>query len=183
MNPVIFRSGAYFAGVIERNPIMPSTRVLDMGSGCGIMGIIAARQGAHVVAVDINAKAVGCTRINAILNGVDQRVDARHGDLFEPLCDERFDLVLFNPPYFRGDPRPGFEQSWRSKDVAERFAAGLCRHLNSGGTALLALSTHGDSAGFLQAFDQNDYDRIVIARRRMLGETFSVYQFTPRDCK
>jgi release factor glutamine methyltransferase len=183
MNPVIFRSGAYFASVLERNPILPSTRVLDMGAGCGIAGIIAARQGARVVAVDINAEAVRCTRINTLLNDVEQRVEVRHGDLFGPLCDERFDLVLFNPPYFRGKPRPGFDQSWRSNDVVERFAANLRRHLNPGARALLALSTHGDSTGFLRAFDQNGYDQTVIARRRMLGETFSIYRFTPRDGK
>lgn len=183
MNPAIFRSGAYFARVIERNPVRQSTRVLDMGTGCGIVGIIAARQGAHVVAVDINAEAVRCARINAILNGVDRRIDARHGDLFEPLYDERFDLVLFNPPYFRGNPRPGFEQSWRSNDVVERFAAGLRRHLNPGGRTLLALSTHGDSADFLRTFGQNGYGHTVIASCRMLGETFSIYQFTTGEGK
>lgn len=183
MNPVIFRSGAYFASMIERNPVMPSARVLDMGTGCGLVGIIAARQDARVVAVDINAEAVRCTHINAILNGVEHRMDVRHGDLFEPLCNEQFDLVLFNPPYFRGNPRPGFEQSWRSNDVVERFAANLRRHLNPGGRALLALSTHGDSAGFLRAFDQNGYDQTVIARRHMLGETFSIHRYTPRDGK
>lgn len=182
MNPRIFRSGEFFANALRSDLIIPSSLVLDMGAGSGIAGIVAAQHNACVVAVDINPAAVRCTRINAYLNKVEQRLDVRQGDLFEPVKDERFDLVLFNPPYFRGSPQPGFDQSWRSEDVVERFAAGLRHHLKPAGSALLALSTDGDMGAFIHAFNEYGYEKTVVASRRLLAETLTVYRFRPR-CK
>jgi HemK-related putative methylase len=180
MNPRIFRSGAYFARAVQGGLIEPESQVLDMGAGSGIVGIVAARAGANVVAIDINPAAVRCTRINAMLNTVEDRVDARQGDLFEPVQGQCFEHILFNPPYFRGAPQPGFEQSWRSVDAVERFAADLGRHLAPGGSALLALSTHGDVAGFQRAFNKNGYEHTIVSSRRLLAETFLVFRFRPR---
>ncbi len=59
----------------------------------------------RVVAVDINPAAVRCAQINALLNQLEQRIEVRRGDLFAPVAGERFDLVLFNPPFLRGAPR------------------------------------------------------------------------------
>lgn len=180
MNPKLFRSGATFARAVRKDLVAPSSLVLDMGSGSGIMSIVAAQQGARVVAVDINPAAVRCTRINACLNDVDDRIDAREGDLFQAVQGQRFDSILFNPPYFRGKPQPGFDQSWRSEDVVERFADGLAHHLKPQGAALLVLSTDGDTDNFLRAFREREYIQTVVARRRLLAETFTIYRFQPR---
>ena len=180
MNPKNFRSGATFARAVRKDLVAPSSFVLDMGAGSGIMSIVAAKQGAQVVAVDINPAAVRCTRINACLNDVEDRIDARQGDLFQAVQDQRFDLILFNPPFFRGKPLAGFDQSWRSEDVVERFADGLAHHLKPQGAALMVLSTDGDTDSFLQAFQERDYGRTVVARRRLLAETFTIYRFEPR---
>jgi len=51
-------------------------RVLDVGSGSGVLATCAARLGAQVTAVDISAEAVAATRRNAVLNGVGSRVEA-----------------------------------------------------------------------------------------------------------
>ena len=61
--------------------------------------------GYHVTAVDINPDAVRCARINALQHHLETCIEVRQGDLFEPVQGERFDLVLFNPPFFRGQPR------------------------------------------------------------------------------
>ena len=180
MNPRIFRSGACFARAVQGGLIEPESHVLDMGAGSGIVSIIAALAGANVVAVDINPAAVRCTRINAMLINVEDRVDARQGDLFEAVQGQCFDRILFNPPYFRGAPQPGFEQSWRSVDVVERFAADLGRHLTPGGSAFLALSTHGDVAGFQHVFNKNGYEQTIVSSHRQLAETFLVFRFRPR---
>ncbi len=85
----------------------------------------------------INPEAVRCTRINTLLNHVDDRVHVVNGDLFAPLDGARFDVVLFNPPYLRGAPRIQFEKALFSNDVLERFAWGLADHLSPGGHALV----------------------------------------------
>ena len=72
--------------------------VLDCGSGTGILGICALKLGAgSVVAYDIDEWSTDNTRHNAVINGVDSRLQARCGDatLLDTL-DQRFDLVLAN---------------------------------------------------------------------------------------
>jgi HemK-related putative methylase len=176
-NPVLLRSGAFLASELWR--LAAGSKVLDLGSGSGACGIAAARRGCRVTAVDINPSAVRCTRINALLNNVD--LDIRQGDLFGPLESERFDMVLFNPPYYRGVPRDGLDHAWRSPDVPERFASDLADHLAPRGRALVVLSSDGDSDGFLRALDANRLAHPVVAQRDFINEVMTIYQVT-RAC-
>ena len=174
-NPVLLRSGAFLATEAARLP--HGTIVLDLGSGSGACGIAAAKRGCSVTSVDINSSAVRCTRINALLNNVD--IEICHGDLFAPVGDARFDVVLFNPPYYRGTPRDALDHAWRSPDVPERFAANLSQHLTPGGYALVVLSTDGDRDGFLRALDANGLSHDVIAQRDYLNEVMTIYRIAP----
>ncbi len=178
-NPKLFRTGELLARMLDRSLVAPGCRVLDMGTGSGVGAVAAARLGARVTAVDINPAALRCARINALLNRVEGRVEVRHGDLFAPLEGERFDLVLFNPPYFRGAPRTLLDAAWRSEDVAERFASGLADHLAPGGRALLLLSTDGDAAGFLAALAAKRFTATTRRRTERLAEALTVYEVTP----
>jgi methylase of polypeptide subunit release factors len=130
------------------------------------------------VAVDINPSAVRCARINALLNQVDDRVDVRQGNLFAPVASQRFDVVLFNPPFFRGTPRDALDQAWRSIDVIERFASELPDHLAPNGCALVVLSTNGEAEAFLRAFRANRFDLEIVAQREWLNELATVYRLT-----
>jgi HemK-related putative methylase len=177
-NPVLLRSGAYLVRQLSRLELVPpGSTVLDLGSGSGACGIAAAKRGCQVTAVDINPSAVRCTRINALLNNVE--VDVRQGDLFGPVHDDRFDVVLFNPPYYRGTPRDGLDRAWRSTDVPERFAQQLAAHLTPRGHALVVLSSDGETDLFLRAMDGYHLDRQVVARRDFVNEIMSVYQVKP----
>jgi methylase of polypeptide subunit release factors len=149
-NPKLLRTGAFFASRLSAQTVGAGARVLDLGTGSGICALFAARHAAHVVGVDINADAVRCARANAVLNALEHRIDFRHGDLFTPVADERFDLVLFNPPFMLGTPRTPREAAWRSNDLARRFAAQLADHLLPGGAALLMLSSFGDACALFE---------------------------------
>jgi HemK-related putative methylase len=177
-NPVLLRSGAFLVSELWR--LQTGSRVLDLGSGSGAGGIAAATRGCQVTAVDINPSAVRCTRINALLNAVE--LDIRQGDLFAPVAGERFDVVLFNPPYYRGVPRDGLDHAWRSTDVPERFAAALADHLTPRGHALVVLSSDGDTAAFLGALDANGLDQHVAAQRDFINEVMTIYQVVARAC-
>ena len=79
--------------------------VLDLGSGIGSVGMIAAWRlpGARVVTVEAQEESVRLARKSAAYNGLLDRYDIRHADFREPgalAADERFDLVLGSPPYF-----------------------------------------------------------------------------------
>jgi release factor glutamine methyltransferase len=106
-------------------------------------------------------------------------LDIRQGDLFAPVMGERFDVVLFNPPYYRGMPRDALDHAWRSEDVPERFATELRAHLVAGGHALVVLSSDGDQAGFLGALAAHQLEYSLAARRDFINEVMSVYQVAP----
>jgi len=79
----------------------PVDRCLDLGCGCGVQALIAARFARQVVATDISRRALDYTRFNCLLNGI-ENVECREGSLFEPVRDERFGLIICNPPFVIG---------------------------------------------------------------------------------
>jgi SAM-dependent methyltransferase len=72
--------------------------VLDLGTGCGIQALLAARHSRRVVGTDVNERALSMARFNAWLNGV-ANVELRTGSLYEPVDGEQFDLLMANPPF------------------------------------------------------------------------------------
>jgi hypothetical protein len=72
-------------------------RALDVGTGCGVLALVAARHSDRVIATDTNQRALNFAAFNAELNGV-TNVEFRQGSLFEPVAGERFDLIVCNPP-------------------------------------------------------------------------------------
>jgi len=196
LNPVVFRSGAFLARTVATSPAAApasrgrsslaapqQARALDMGTGSGVGAVFAARRGFQVVGVDLNPDAVRCARANVLLNGLEERIEIRHGDLFGPVSGERFDLVLWNPPFFRGRPASNFDLAWRATDVMERFAAGLSEVLAPGGSALVLVSTDGDAegmAGMMGALAAQGFALEVAARRHFGSEIMTVYRASRR---
>ncbi len=178
-NPVLFRTGEILAREVASSPLAEPRpgggRALDLGTGSGIGAVFAARRGFRVTAVDLNPEAVRCARLNALLHGLEDRIEVREGDLFAPVASETFDLVLFNPPFFRGSPRDGLDLAWRGTDVLERFAAGLPTALSPGGTALLALSTDGACGSLLAALKGGGFEIETAARRDFGNEVVTVH--------
>jgi release factor glutamine methyltransferase len=178
-NPKRLRSGEYFASRLDETLIAPEAEVLDLGTGSGVCAVFAAKHARRVVAVDINPAAVHCATVNALLNRLEDRIEVRHGDLFEPIAEQRFDVVIFNPPFRCGEPRNDRDRAWRSVGVAERFADRLDRHLNPSGCALLLLSTYGDASIFLTPLQRRGHRTSVLAEGRYVGERLTLYRITP----
>ena len=180
-NPKLLRTGAFFAAQLDGCALARGAAVLDMGTGSGVCALAAAASGARrVVAVDVSPAAVRCARLNALLNDLAERVDVREGDLFAPLEGERFDLVLFNPPFLIGAPEDHRDAAWRSDDAARRFAADLGAHLSPQGAALVLLSSFGDACALFEAeLRANGFRLDVFARRRFVNETLTIVRATP----
>lgn len=184
LNPKIFFSGEFLAELLRAGPAPFThpdgsgavTAVLDMGTGSGVAAVFAAAWADRVAAIDINPAAVRCTRINALIHQVEDRVEVFHGDLFEPVRGRLFDVILFNPPYFYGQAASPFEAALRSTDVLERFVAGMGDHLLANGCALLLLSSAGEEQAWLDALDQAGYRVDAIARRDLVSEVLTIYR-------
>lgn len=178
-NPTLFRTTDVLLEALAAQPVGPASAVLDVGTGSGALAVAAALRGARVVAVDVAPDAVRCARVNTLLNGVEERLEVRRGDLFAPVAGERFDLVVCNPPYYPGAPADERERPFRAGDFAPRFAAGLAGHLRAGGAALVVLSSDGDEDGFLGAFRAAALRAETVVRRHRVTEVVRVWRLTP----
>jgi HemK-related putative methylase len=179
-NPKLFRTSEVFVRVLDGRLVPQGSRVLDMGTGSGVAAVVASQWAGSVVAVDANPEAVRCARINVMLNRVEDRVDVREGDLFSALGDERFDVVLFHPPYLRGHPGGHLDRAFFAGDVITRFAPELPEHLAPGGHALVLMSSDGDEAAFERAFAASGLSGEVVARHDLGNEVVTVHRFGSR---
>jgi release factor glutamine methyltransferase len=120
-------------------------RVLELGSGLGLAAVVAARDGARVVATDVVPEAVAAIRANALLNGVE--IDARLGDCYAPVAGERFDLVCTNPPQMPTPPERERDDAAAAADnggldgwaLLDRVIDGAAEHLVPGGRLVFAI--------------------------------------------
>jgi release factor glutamine methyltransferase len=79
--------------IVERGDV-----VLDLATGSGIIALFCAEKAERVVATDINPKAIKYAKFNAILNNLEEKIEFKIGDLFEPVRGMKFDLIIFNGP-------------------------------------------------------------------------------------
>ena len=144
-------------------------RVLDLGTGAGVQALLAEDHARTVVATDRNPRAVAYTRLAAALGRV--QLDAREGDLLEPVAGEQFDLVVSNPPFVIS---PGARYTYRdagldADDVCRRLVQGLPEVLAPGGVAVLLanwLHVEGEDGDerVLSWFDGTGCDGWVVQR-------------------
>lgn len=123
----------YLARTTLRRPIRAA---LDLCSGSGVHGILAASNAERAVGVDVSGRAVNFARLNAMLNDAWNAVFIE-GDLYGPVGGERFDLILANPPFV---PAPVYQLPYRDggpsgADVLRRIVASLPDYLAQDGTA------------------------------------------------
>ncbi|MGC8816941.1 MAG: HemK2/MTQ2 family protein methyltransferase [Candidatus Hadarchaeum sp.] len=155
-------------------------RVLELGTGCGILAILAAKAGANVVATDVNPVALECARANACQNAVDDRIDFRLGDLFDPVGNERFDVIIFNPPYLPVEPREKLneplELAWDGgrdgRRVINHFLSGLPTHLRPRGRAFFVQSSLSNLAKTFQFLEANGFEFKTLKKRLFFEEIF-----------
>lgn len=101
--------------LIEKN-----SKVLDIGCGIGVLGIVAARLfNADVIMSDINERAVMLAKRNIKLNNINAVI--YHGNLYEKIKDNDFDVILSNPPQTAG------------KEICFRLIQEAKNHLKYGG--------------------------------------------------
>ena len=121
-----------------------ASAVLDLGSGIGSVGMIAAWRlpGARLVTIEAQAESVRLARKSAAYNGLTTRYDIREGD-FRDACSlgvhEHFDLVLGSPPYFplgsgiEGDHPQRVACRFEIRGNIEDYARVAAQHLAAGG--------------------------------------------------
>ena len=129
---------------VSLTKLTPRNRVataLDVGCGAGIHALLAAGHADWVIATDINPRALNFAAMNARLNGI-HNVSFAAGSFFEPVCGEKFDLIVTNPPFIIC-PRSNliFQNPGLGGDgVSELIIREAPGHLNEGGRAISLIS-------------------------------------------
>jgi SAM-dependent methyltransferase len=122
-----------FVESVSRKPV---NSTLDLCTGSGVHALIAARHSKHVVASDINPRALRFAEFNAWFNGI-TNIEFCQGDLFCAVGDRAFDLILANPPFMPvtgSSPNDNYYCGGKSGDVLwSQILQGLEKHLRPGG--------------------------------------------------
>jgi ribosomal protein L3 glutamine methyltransferase len=125
-------------------------RVLDLCTGSGCLAILAARAfpNAAIDAVDMSGDALDVAARNVADYALADRVTLHRGDLFQPLGDKRYDLIISNPPYVdaegmaelprecRAEPKLAFDGGADGLDIIRRMLQQTGRHLTPEGGLL-----------------------------------------------
>lgn len=114
---------------------------LDLGTGGGIQALLLANHSTRVVAADINPRALYFTELNAGLNRVDN-IEVRLGSWFEPVGDEKFDIITANPPYVMS-PESTFlyrDSGMHADSLCRQLVRDIPGHLEEGGFGHILIS-------------------------------------------
>lgn len=133
--------------LITKESIADGRRVLEIGTGTGYLSLLCVANGAtHVVATDVNPAAVACARYNAAQQALETNLEVRQVDPNNPGAftvikpEERFDLILSNPPWEEGQVEKPADHAFYDPGFAlmQSIIDGLPQHLSPGGRCLLS---------------------------------------------
>lgn len=162
-------------------------RALEIGTGCGVLALVASRHADHVVATDTNPRALNLAEFNAAINGI-TNVEWRLGSLFEAVANERFDLIVSNPPYvISPDSQFIFRDGGRRADsLCEEIVRQVPAFLNDGGFATVLINwaiRHGEewSAPLRRWVDGNGCDSWLMMSAAQDPETYAAIWNRSRD--
>jgi release factor glutamine methyltransferase len=149
--------------------------VLDVGTGCGVLGVLAARKAQLVVAVDINPAAVRCSAENARFHKLDEKILFIQGNLFTAIIERKqFDRIIFNAPYLPtalGESKTWLSRAWdggiTGREIIDNFISSACKYLKDEGKILLMQSTLIDVNKTIEKFADVNMTAEVVAKRNL----------------
>ena len=174
---------SHLLGEMVLAEVRPEDHVLDMGTGCGVNALLAARVASRVLGADTNVTAVEAATSNARANGLETRVEFRHSDLFDGVA-ESFDLIIFDPPFRWFPARDALESAITDPGyrTLTSFFEQVASHLHPGGRLLTFFGTSGDLEYFLSLAENAGFDVAVIATRSLqrdaMGVEYSTFRMT-----
>lgn len=149
-------------------------KVLDIGSGSGLLAIIMAKKWSKVIAIDISDDAVKATEKNAKKNGVS--LTCFQSTLFSAITS-KFDLIVFNPPYLPDESNDATYSGGKTgRGVIEKFIEQAKRHLNKDGKILLLISSLTGEKEVLDLFHNHGFKTKIIAREKIPWEEIMVIE-------
>ena len=148
----------------ENLEIKEGQSVLEIGTGSGLVSMYASLLTDDVTATDINYNALELAEKNFKLNNIDT-IKLEFGDMFKPVKDKKFDVILFNTPYLptdsddiiNDDLNYAFDGGLDGRKVIDRFINEVSNHLNDKGIVQIIQSSLSDNDKTLDMFDRNGF--------------------------
>ncbi|MFB4281380.1 MULTISPECIES: methyltransferase [unclassified Nonomuraea] len=149
-----------YVDLVAEAPLPDDRLAFDVGTGTGVLAAVLARRGVrHVVATDLDRRAVECAGDNVARLGLDDQVEVVRTDLFPP---GRAPLVVCNPPWLPAKPSSPLDHAVYDPGgrMLGGFLGGLAEHLEPAGEGWLILSDLAEHLGLrtraelLEAFER-----------------------------
>lgn len=165
--------------LLEHLEVKPRDCVLDICTGSGILAITASEKASRVVACDISPEAIKCATHNMKLNKV-KNMKIIESNLFENI-DEKFDLILLNPPYLPSDsdePEHELKKAWDAgkdgRDIIDQFIDDVTDHLKLNGRIQLIQSSLNDPNKTLRRLEEKGLIGEITAKEKFFFEELFV---------
>ena len=133
--------------LVAQAPLPSKTQAFDIGTGTGVLAAVLAKRGVqHIVATDLNPRALDCALENMNRLGFAYQVELKQTDLFP---EGRAPLIVCNPPWLPARPNAAIEHALYdfNSQMLQGFLNGLQQHLTDDGEAWLILSDLAEHLG------------------------------------
>ena len=135
------------------------TRVADICTGSSCLAILAALHfpNSHVDAVDLSPEALEVAQINVDLYGLQKRLKLHQGNMMEPLLDQRYDIIISNPPYVNAESMDSLPSEYLHEpemalaggndglDLVHSLMRQAAKTLNPGGLLIIEIGHNKDA--------------------------------------
>jgi release factor glutamine methyltransferase len=136
--PIFSDEGMLLSAVAKQ---VMARRVLDVGTGSGILGLQSAMEGSVTLATDVNPRALCFAQVNALINGLDKRVQFCESDVYRAVPEQSYDLIVSNPPFAPVPVHSGFHVAGNGGSdgtrVIRRILSGAAERLHCRGVLLM----------------------------------------------
>lgn len=161
--------------------IKSTDRVLEIGTGTGIVAMYASKFSKYITVTDINLDACQLACRNFEKNNI-ENIEVLFGDLFEPVKNRKFDVILFNLPYLPtkeydiidDDLNYAFDGGIDGRRVIDDFLNQLKNHLNEKGKVQLIQSSLSDNDKTLDKLEELGFVAEIAAKEHFFFEDITL---------
>ena len=155
--------------------------VLEIGTGSGIVAMYASRLTDRITVTDINFDACLLAEKNFNDNGI-ENIEILFGNMFEPVKDRKFDVILFNTPYLPTEDDEvlddtinyAFDGGLNGRKVIDVFLDEVGNHLNDGGIVQMIQSSLSGNEETLDRFDELGFIAEIAASEHFFFEDITL---------